>query len=152
MNQNAAIVATDPISYLESPGFLFSEPTAGMTAAPRRWPKTRKTHGHEKATTQAICLWACVKHWRVSESLIPYHAFSVTFVQWNGQRGLTKMFAASDMLWERVWSQGSVSEWTPKFIIEKCFWVDPRQYLSLIIDLYFISISLWKWAPLRPFG
>lgn len=144
MNQNAAIVATDPISYLKSPGFLFSEPTAGMTAAPRRWPKTRKTHEHEKATTQAICLWACVKHWRVSESLIPYHAFSVTFVQWNGQRGLTKMFTASDMLLERVWSQGSVSVWTPKVF-----------GLARGDDIYHWSLiftSLWKWAPLRPFG
>lgn len=35
-NQNAAIVGTDPISYLESPGFLFSELAAGATAAPRR--------------------------------------------------------------------------------------------------------------------
>lgn len=34
-NQNAATVATEPISYLESSGFLFSEPTAGMTAARR---------------------------------------------------------------------------------------------------------------------
>lgn len=35
-NQNAAIVGTDPISYLESPGFLFSELAAGATAAPQR--------------------------------------------------------------------------------------------------------------------
>ena len=35
-NQIAATVATDPISYLESSGFLLSEPTAGTTAARRR--------------------------------------------------------------------------------------------------------------------
>lgn len=35
-NQNAATVATDPISDLESPGLFFSEPTAGTTAARRR--------------------------------------------------------------------------------------------------------------------
>ena len=35
-NQNACTVATDPISYLESSGFLYSEPTTCTTAGRRR--------------------------------------------------------------------------------------------------------------------